>query len=129
MSLELKSNGHCYKLSMSRKSLVPQYHFFGFGALIWTVLSQSVKFYFCLTESSWLKNALPYYLYIALFTELFDLAGGNISVLITVSTLVESQASANSAFSWSCKKENTQLYSAGSYSSQRSSSDTSVGVQ
>lgn len=41
------------------------------------------------------------YLCIALFTELFNLAGGDIAVLITVSTLVESQASADSTFPWS----------------------------
>lgn len=41
------------------------------------------------------------YLCIALFTELFNLASGDIAVLITVSTLVESQASADSTFPWS----------------------------
>lgn len=41
------------------------------------------------------------YLCIALFTELFDLASGDIPVLVTVSTLVESQASADSTFPWS----------------------------
>lgn len=45
------------------------------------------------------------YLCIALFTELFNLAGGDIPVLITVSTLVERQASADSTFprSWIIK--------------------------
>lgn len=45
------------------------------------------------------------YLCIALFTELLNLAGGDIPVLITVSTLVERQASADSTFprSWIIK--------------------------
>lgn len=41
------------------------------------------------------------YLCIALFTELFNLASRDIPVLVTVSTLVESQASADSTFPWS----------------------------
>lgn len=42
------------------------------------------------------------YLCIALFTELFNLASGDIPVLITVSALVESQATADSTFPGSC---------------------------
>lgn len=49
------------------------------------------------------------YLYIALFTELFNLASGDVPVLITVSTLVERQASADAAFSRSCTDDNTAL--------------------
>lgn len=51
------------------------------------------------------------YLCIALFTELFNLAGGDIPVLITVSTLVERQASADSTFprSWIIKTHDFNL--------------------
>lgn len=44
---------------------------------------------------------LPY-LGIALVTELFDLPGGDVSVLVTLAALVEGQASADSALpgSW-----------------------------
>lgn len=38
------------------------------------------------------------YLCVALFTELFNLAGSDIPVLITVSALVQSQASADTTF-------------------------------
>lgn len=76
---------------------------FGFGATKWTILTHT-----------WLKicwtgvvimPAAVVYLCIALFTELFNLAGGDIPVLITVSTLVERQASADSTFprSWIIK--------------------------
>lgn len=41
------------------------------------------------------------YLCIALFTELLNLASCDIPILITVSTLIESQASADSTFPWS----------------------------
>lgn len=43
------------------------------------------------------------YLCIALFTELFNLASGDVPVLITVSALIESQAAADSTFPWSCR--------------------------
>lgn len=41
------------------------------------------------------------YLYVAFFTELFNFASSDIPVFIAVSTLVESQASADSTFPWS----------------------------
>lgn len=41
------------------------------------------------------------YLYITLFTELFNLAGGDVPVLVTVSTFVQSQAAADPTFPWS----------------------------
>lgn len=60
------------------------------------------------------------YLCIALFTELFNLASGDIPVLITVSTLVESQASADSTFPWSWIMKTHTLYSGGQNSSLKS---------
>lgn len=50
------------------------------------------------------------YLCIALFTELFNLARGDIAVLITVSTLVQGQASADPTFPWSWLIKDTQIY-------------------
>lgn len=41
------------------------------------------------------------YLCITLLTELFDLAGGDIPVLVAVSALVESQTPADSTLPWS----------------------------
>lgn len=49
------------------------------------------------------------YLCIALFTELFNLASSDVPVLITVSALVESQASADTTFPWSWIKKHKPL--------------------
>lgn len=43
------------------------------------------------------------YLCVALFTELFNFSGRDIPVLVTVSALVQSQASADTTFPWSWK--------------------------
>lgn len=42
------------------------------------------------------------YLCITLFTELFDLAGGDVAVLVAVATLVQSQAAADPTLPGSC---------------------------
>lgn len=70
-------------------------------------VSVFVQFYLSLSEG-WRMPSLVY-LYIALFTELLNLASGDVPVLVTVSTLVERQASADAAFSRSCADDNTAL--------------------
>ena len=75
----------------------------GFGAPKWITPVTDFPTYFCWTGVATMPSVV--YLCIALFTELFDLASGDIPVLITVPTLVQSQASADSTFprSWIIK--------------------------
>ena len=76
----------------------------GFGATKWTILTHTQQLEICWTGVVIMPAAVVY-LCIALFTELLNLAGGDIPVLITVSTLVERQASADSTLprSWIIK--------------------------